>query len=112
KTHLTQNLYGLSPGCPLPRLQRMLFSRPHYSTRCADLPHVTGGAGKSIIMCARIGFFLLLLLLPVTIVSGWCQQISSASDEVLTLDQAIALALRENHSVRDAELEAGKTGDI
>lgn len=38
--------------------------------------------------------------------------ISSAPDEVLTLDQAIALALRENHSVRDAELEAGKTGDI
>jgi outer membrane protein TolC len=60
-------------------------------------------------MCARITFFLLLL--PVITASGWSQQISSASDEVLKLDQAIAMALRENHSVRDAELEAGKTGD-
>jgi outer membrane protein TolC len=63
-------------------------------------------------MCARNSLVVLVLLLPVTTVSGWCQQISSASDEVLTLDQAIALALRENHAVRDAELEAGKTGDI
>jgi len=62
-------------------------------------------------MFARNSFFVLALLLPVTIVSGWCQQISSASDEVLTLDQAIALALRENHSVRDAELEGGKSLD-
>jgi outer membrane protein len=63
-------------------------------------------------MCARNSLVVLVLLLPVTTVSGWCQQISPASDEVLTLDQAIALALRENHFVRDAELEAGKTGDI
>src|SRR5437667_7975867 len=63
-------------------------------------------------MCTRSSLFLLLPLLLVTPLSGWCQQSSSASDEVLTLDQAIALALRENHSVRDAELEAGKTGDI
>jgi len=63
-------------------------------------------------MCTRTSLFLLLPLLLVTPLSGWCQQISSASDEVLTLDQAIALALRENRSVRDAELEAGKTGDI
>ena len=33
------------------------------------------------------------------------------ADELLTLDQAIALALHENHVVRGAELEAGKTGD-
>ena len=79
---------------------------------CAPLLQVTGEAGKARMMCARNSFFVLTLLLPVTIVTGWCQQISSASDEVLTLDQAIALALRENHAVRDAELEAGKTGDI
>ncbi len=54
---------------------------------------------------------MLALLLRLSIASGWCQQISSAPSEVLTLDQAIALALRENHSVRAAELEAGKTGD-
>jgi outer membrane protein TolC len=75
-------------------------------------PHVTGEAGRARIMCARNSLVVLVLLLPVTTVSGWCQQISPASDEVLTLDQAIALALRENHFVRDAELEAGKTGDI
>ena len=39
-----------------------------------------------------------LLLVQVTAVSGWSQQISSVSDEVLTLDQAIALALHENPS--------------
>jgi outer membrane protein TolC len=55
---------------------------------------------------------VLAFLLRMTIVSGWCQQVSSTPDEVLTLDQAIALALRENHAVRDAELEAGKSGDI
>jgi outer membrane protein TolC len=55
---------------------------------------------------------VLLVLLSVTAASGWCRQISSPSDEVLTLDQAIALALQENHVVRDAELETGKTGDI
>ncbi|HEU5238356.1 MAG TPA: TolC family protein, partial [Pyrinomonadaceae bacterium] len=63
-------------------------------------------------MCIRNSLLALALLLLVGIVSGWCQQTSSGPDEVLTLDQAVALALRENHSVRDAELEAGKTGDI
>src|SRR5262245_44973420 len=63
-------------------------------------------------MCARTRFLVLGWLLHITIVSGWCQQVASMPDEVLTLDQAIALALRENHSVRDAALEAGKSGDI
>src|SRR5215470_3706808 len=63
-------------------------------------------------MCARNSFFVLALLLRVSIVSGWCQQISPAPDDVLTLDQAIDTALRANHAVRDAELEEGKTGDI
>ena len=58
-------------------------------------------------MCARNSLFVLALLLPVTIVTGWSQQISSASDEVLTLDQAIALALLANHAVSDAELYEG-----
>src|SRR5262245_31557816 len=62
-------------------------------------------------MCTRSSLFFLLPLLLIPALSGWCRQISSASDEVLTLDQAIALALRENHSVRDAELEAGKSLD-
>src|SRR5262249_20428092 len=62
-------------------------------------------------MRARNIFFVLPLLLPVSVDSALGQQISSASDDVLTLDQAIALALRENHAVRDAELEAGKSLD-
>jgi outer membrane protein TolC len=63
-------------------------------------------------MCARNIFGALALLSLVGIVSGWCQQVSPAPDEVLTLDQAIALALRENHAVRVGELEAGKKEDI
>jgi outer membrane protein len=54
---------------------------------------------------------IVLLLLLVTAVSGWSRQISPSSDEVLTLDQAISLALLESHVVRGAELETGKTGD-
>jgi len=59
----------------------------------------------------KTSFFLLLPLLLVSPIRGWCQQVSSSSDEVLTLEQAIALALRENHVVRGAEDEAAKSGD-
>ncbi|HEX2522302.1 MAG TPA: TolC family protein, partial [Terriglobia bacterium] len=64
-------------------------------------------------VCRTNSFLALvfLLLVQATAVSGWSQQISSVSDEVLTLDQAIALALYENPSVREAELEAGKSED-
>jgi outer membrane protein TolC len=55
--------------------------------------------------------FALALLAPVNAVSGWSQQISSISGEMFTLDQAIALALRDNPSVRQAELELGKSED-
>ena len=54
--------------------------------------------------------FLLLPLLLVTPLIGWCQQSSPAPNQGLTLDQAIALALRDNHSVREAEDEAAMTG--
>src|SRR5262245_611681 len=63
-------------------------------------------------MCTRSSLFLLLPLLLVTPLSGWCQQSFSASDEVLTLEQAIALALRENHLIRVTENEAEKTGHV
>ena len=53
----------------------------------------------------------LLLLLLVTAVSGWSRQISSVANEVLTLEQAIALALRQNHAVKEEEMETGRTGD-
>lgn len=51
---------------------------------------------------------LILLLTPLT---TWCQQDTSASGEMLTLEQAIALALRDNHRVKNAELEVGKMTD-
>ena len=49
-----------------------------------------------------------LLALPIASVA---QQYPSASVNVLTLDQAIILALRENHLVKNAELAVGKAGD-
>jgi outer membrane protein TolC len=51
----------------------------------------------------------LVLVMPL---SGWCRQSSPAPDQALTLDQAIALALRDNHAVREAEDEAAKTGYV
>lgn len=50
----------------------------------------------------------ILLLTPLV---AWCQQDSSASGEMLTLEQAIALALRDNHLVKNAELGVGKVED-
>src|SRR6185503_14948004 len=47
----------------------------------------------------------ILLLTPLTV---WCQQDNSASGDVLTLEQAIALALSDNHLVKNAELGVGK----
>lgn len=47
----------------------------------------------------------ILLLTPLT---AWCQQDNSASGEILTLEQAITLALRDNHMVKNAELGVGK----
>lgn len=56
--------------------------------------------------------FLLLQLLLVTPLSGWCQQSSPAPGQALTLEQAIALALRDNHTVRAAQEEEDKTGNM
>jgi outer membrane protein TolC len=63
------------------------------------------------IMRPRAGFFLLLSLLLANPGRGWCQKNSSPSDEALTLEQAITLALHENHTVRVAADEAAKSGD-
>ena len=62
-------------------------------------------------MCTRRSFFALLLLVLVPPTTAWCRQETSGSGEVLTLEQAIALALHENHLVRNAQLEVGKAGD-
>src|SRR5262249_10583488 len=54
---------------------------------------------------------LLLTILLATPITGFSQQNASSSAEVLTLEQAIAEALRENHSLKNAELAVGKAGD-
>ena len=51
-----------------------------------------------------------LLILLATPIPAWCQQDVSNPSEVLTLEQSIALALRENHLVKNAELGIGKAG--
>ena len=63
-------------------------------------------------MRRRNTFFAFLSLLIATTTTGWSQQSSSAAGEVLTLEQAVALALRDNHVVREAENEAAKAGDV
>ena len=54
---------------------------------------------------------LLLMLVLVTPMTAWCQQDALRSGEVLTLEQAIALATRQNHLVKNAELGVEKAGD-
>ena len=53
----------------------------------------------------------LLTILVATPITGLSQQVASSSTEVLTLEQAIAAALRENHVVKSAELAVGKAED-
>src|SRR3954454_4169251 len=54
---------------------------------------------------------VLLSLLLATPITALCQQDVSNTGEVLTLEQAIALALRQNHLVKNAELSVGKIED-
>jgi hypothetical protein len=51
----------------------------------------------------------LLLLTPLTV---WRQQDRSAAGDVLTLEQAIALALRDNDRVKTPSLMSGKLKTI
>ena len=51
---------------------------------------------------------LLLLAAPITVAG---RQDPSSTSGVLTLEQAIALALKENHLVKNARLGVGKAGD-
>ena len=56
----------------------------------------------------------MLLLLPLLLATpsrALCQQPGSNASEVLTLEQAIALAMRENHTVKNAALGVGIAAD-
>jgi outer membrane protein TolC len=61
----------------------------------------------------RLGPAVLLLLsiMVATPTRALCQQDVSNPDEVLTLEQAIALAMGENHTVKNAKLEVGIAAD-
>src|SRR2546422_1693434 len=93
------------------------FNKSSFAAACFHAmrplaPYVAGETEKLEVMRRRNTFFTFLSLLLVTTITGWSQQSSSASGEVLTLEQAVALALRDNHVVREAENQAGKAGDV
>jgi outer membrane protein len=102
--------YGVLSFALIFRLSRRLL--PHAER--PDLKKEFIGHGFSDIFAIRkprrIGIGLLLLLF-VTPTTALCQQDVSKSAEVLTLEQAIAVALRENHRVKSAELGVGKAED-
>jgi len=52
-----------------------------------------------------------LSLLLATPLAGWCQQITPSSAEVLSLDQAISLALQNNRSLKTSRLNVEKSED-
>src|SRR5262245_46594560 len=65
---------------------------------------------KKISDMRKISISALSVLLAIPIAAS-AQQSPSASGNVLTLEQAITLALRENHLVENAELDVGKARD-
>lgn len=58
----------------------------------------------------RIVYLLAIIILMASAVNGLAQQ-KEASGEVLTLEEAISLALRDNRQVRNAQLAVGKVED-
>ena len=55
-----------------------------------------------------VALLSVLLAMPI---GASCQQDASNSAQVLTLEQAIALALSQNHVLKNAQLGVGKAGD-
>ncbi len=54
--------------------------------------------------------YLAVLLLLATPLAGWCQQSATAA-EVLSLDQAINIALQNNRSLKNARINVEKGED-
>jgi len=59
----------------------------------------------------RILYLLALIILTASTLSVQAQQSDAPPAEVLTLDQAISLALRDNRDVKNAQLGVGKADD-
>jgi len=57
------------------------------------------------------GYFAALSLLLVTPLAGGCQQTARTSAEVLSLDQAISIALQNNRPLKNARLSVAKGED-
>ncbi len=66
--------------------------------------------GSRIVHNLKIYLAALSLLLA-TPLAGWCQQITPSSAEVLSLDQAISLALQNNRSLKTSRLNVEKSED-
>ena len=56
-------------------------------------------------------YFAALLLLLAMPLAGWCQQSTPTAAEVLSLDQAINIALQNNRSLKNARLNVDKGED-
>jgi outer membrane protein len=87
----------------LPQIHRPTLEQKSAEKRPAD--------NFAIRQYSRIGIGSLILLLSVTPITVLGGQDASGSSEVLTLEQAIATALRENHRLKISELGVGKTED-
>ena len=59
----------------------------------------------------RIVYLLALIVLAASPLSALAQQGAGAQGEVLTLDEAISLALRDSRQVKNSQLAVGKAGD-
>ena len=59
----------------------------------------------------RIICLLAIIILTASPLSVPAQQSGAAAAELLTLDQAISLALRDNREVKNAQLGVGKAED-
>ena len=58
--------------------------------------------------CLQLLAIILVMASPLIVPA---QQGAGAPGEVLTLDEAVSLALRENRQVKNAQLSVGKAGD-
>src|SRR5258705_1173660 len=66
---------------------------------------------RSKIVHSSRNYLAALFLLLATPLAGWCQQTTSTSAEVLSLDEAINIALQNNRSVKNARLNVDKGED-
>ena len=62
-------------------------------------------------MDSRIVYLLAIIILMASPLNVLAQQNGAAPAEVLTLDEAISLALRDSRQVKNAQLSVSKAGD-